>query len=368
MIFYLSIVIYLFSNVNSLLLFEEINYSSSELIKFVNQLIRYEDLSSKNILVIYEYSSIVDEFYNEVSKNERKFSLVTIKLNENQNVSMDTTFLSDYNPDLIIIFTGFKDPENVERIIFNLETYSFWNIRSKFLVISYELLNKKWIKDAFKSFWERQIFKVLISFWENEVKIIRYNPFIDEYSIDSSSNKIITWQKLKDMNKHSIILYNLDNIYDDALIKTSENKYVGKDGFFFGTLIEQLNSSLQIHNLSEDFPPSVTNAIDINVPANEFLSVLSELCDFDALANCAGVFAAYDDLDHVFINERDDMFIVLPKSREIPKYLYIFLIIPFIVWVATFCTLILVALAVFGTRKYCNCKTKIGDAFLDSYR
>lgn len=81
----------------------------------------------------------------------------------------------------------------------------------------------------------------------------------------------------------------------------------------------------------------------------------------------AGIFPHMDDMDHVWHEERDDYYVMTPVSKQIPRYLYIFLTIPLNIWCATFISLIAVSVVTYVARKYTKNDDYPRMALLDNY-
>lgn len=364
--------------------FLDLNTSFStekELINFALNVVENEDKLSKNLIVIYTKNNhMVDDFFYELSKNNSNLAVISVKLDNLNNNSTEIDNPNPLHPDLTLIFLDKDNYKKMAEVIFNIEETVIWKTRHRYLVIGNggDIIGDDltWIEDSFTEFWDKQVLRVAICFGNLELKLYSFDPFTKNFAIDISEkyNDIssVFIKKVRKMNNYPIVLYNLNFFFKEAFVESTKKDgreiWHGKDGFYYTTISEKLNSSLVIHNISDDFPADMVQDVDISLPMGDFVDALTETYDFDALANIGGVFPGYDDLDHIFESERNDLYIITPRSSELPRYLYIFLIIPMNVWIATFISLISVSFIVYFVRKSYNKEAVISDAIFDNCR
>lgn len=361
------------------------NEEHDQLVSLAIKVFKNEEISSKNAIVIITQGSdeLAEKFYIELSRHEIKMSIMTFKLFENDSLVVDNT--TKYFTDLTLIFFNKENYESIEEVVFEIELLPIFGIRHRYLVViekgEDDTMEDNWIEEGFQSFWERQVLRTALCFWEgSNLKLYTYNPYYEQFAkdvtsdIDNNLSKLYV-KKIRNMNGWPVRLYDLDYVYTNSLVKsdsqTSENGkeiWIGRDGFFFSILSNLMNSSIEVHKISDDVPETWMGTSDLDTPIGEFFDVFIALYDFDLLGNIGGVFPNSDDMDHVFEYARDDMVVFTPKSAEIPRYLYIFLIIPMHIWVATFISLTLVAVTIAGIRKYYSKNIPPSEAFWDNYR
>lgn len=204
--------------------------------------------------------------------------------------------------------------------------------------------DKAWLQEAFEEFWARQALQVVLIYYQNGIKVFTYNPFTKEYVIEVSDGgelpKLYT-HGITDMHGYPIKMYFFDTVIKQAVVEEVVNgkiKYNGVAGKYFEMLKDIYNGSLEIHRLSQDFDEATITNADTNMPLSDFISMFRELYDFDMIMAPMRMYSD-NELDKVFLYERSDFIIVIPSGELIPRYLYIFLIVPKTVWIAVLTSL-----------------------------
>lgn len=252
----------------------------------------------------------------------------------------------EYIPDLTVFFLD-SEFYNIESIIFSIELSGNWNIRGMFLVVVNGEEDVIELEEFFNSFWEKQALRVLVIFnTENEIKIITFDPYKEDYNI------VLSWEDLDKQWLHRLVtnmlgttvkLYQFDSVLTDAAVKkvfpNGKETWVGPDGMFFSVYAESMNTTLEVHRISEDFDGDMIKNADPSLPFSQYFNLFSEMFDFDVLFNRMQTFSD-NNLDHVFLYERNDWRIIVPKTGMVPQYLYVVLLVKVNVWVATLVSLL----------------------------
>lgn len=353
----------------SLVVQDEIN--NSKLTNYAITIYKDHCKECKTLLLIFPEDDVFCNHFIKSFSQEDTLLLTIEMTNYTVNpVGYDEDF---YKPEFtIMILTGFSN--NLEAVIFGIEEYNFWNIRGKFLIVlTDDTGTSDWVEESFQFFWEKQVLRVIISYLDinGELKIYSFNPFRNESLIDLSKENIPkNYNKITNMYGNPLRLYNFDLVLREnvkKIIRNGKVVYIGIDGKYFNLLAEVLNASLIVHNLSEDFDESTILGADTNMPLGKYINIFIELFDFDLFMNVLRIYSD-NELDKIYLNERSDVFIMIPSGKIIPHYYYIFLIVPYDVWSAMFLSLFLITVAMKVMRNNMKKKRNFRLIFNDNLR
>lgn len=282
---------------------------------------------------------------------ETKFttSLYTILVDGNGTSIEDNPLNITYNgyiPDLTIFFLD-TESCSIESMIFSIELSWNWNIRGMFLVVVNGDKDEIDFEEFFTSFWERQALRVVMVFnIEDKIQMVTFDPFKKDYNIELSWEDLDTnWLKrlVTNMVGTTIKLYQFDLVLTDAAVKkvspNGEETWVGPDGMFFSVYAKSMNTTLEVHRISDDFDDDMIKNADPSLPFSQYFNLFSEMYDFDILFNRMQTFSD-NNLDHIFLYERNDWRIIVPKTGLVPQYLYVVLLVKGDVWAATLVSLL----------------------------
>lgn len=308
-------------------------------------------------------------FLANISLSRKEMTIMSVKVENFSTAQIG--HIEHYSPDITIIFIN--EENQIEEILYAVELESFWHIRGKFLVIATGIdeIEDDWMKEFFENFWSRQALHVLLCFWNDGAKIYSYDPYYENYKIHlSNATSSLYRKKIRNMNGYPIKLYQFDNILKDGnqmIVKDGKQIWKGMEGLFYTTVGEILNGSLQVHRLSEDIPETLINQADFNTPFADFLDLLIGAYDFDATFDCVRVHDM--NISHlVFLDGRNDYYLVVPKGEGIPRYMYLFGIIPLNVWLSIQLSLFGVTVTIFCIQKYFFKKNDVILLFMDNIR
>lgn len=349
------ITLLLFPTVSSLFVNNENQDRSVALADFALQILTNECSQCKTVLVVHSGQELACELFLERAIGAA--SLYTLRVDEN-GTAIENSIMGSmtYIPEFTIIFIDTDIIDSVETFIFSIELLSIWNIRGRFLVVTDgEAVNEDldtWLQESFESFWERQALRILVAIWQEEaISTFTFDPFKEEYKIEVSRNdRRRLWfdRRVTNMNGNPIKLYQFDTVLPNAAVRRilpdGTETWVGQDGIFFSTMARNMNASLLVHDISEDFSDDMIRDADPSLPFDNYLGLFSDIFDFDMLFNRMQTYSD-NKLDHVFLYERNDFRLIVPRAGIVPQYLYMMMLVPGNVWGAILLTLIGVAIA-----------------------
>lgn len=344
---------------------------SENLARFATQIFLAECKTCQSVWVFIMDDATSSLFLQNIASTLPLTGLFLYKLDN--FTAVQTGDYPAYKPEMTIIFLSDSNYDAIDEILYAMEELPYWNTRGMYLLIATGVNNTEdedWIESSFRALWDRQILRVLICIWQQNIKIYSYNPFLDNYGTDSTNSTNLydlLEHKIKNMNGYPIKLYYFDLVLGRRNSKNQNGKWVGADGMFFETAAETINASLEVHPLSDDFTYEVIKNTDTTQPLATFLSVFSELYNFDAVFTKTNIYRD-DTYDHIFVPERNDLFIIVPRSEKIPEYLYIYLIVPYKVWCAIIASLIFVSAVIIYIQKYNSEKVDTVRVFMDNCR
>lgn len=340
------------------------NEIAKKLADFSIDVIKNECAYCKSVLVVHSgQEKSCEIFFDKLSGIHVSFYTVIVDGNGTGIPQVNDTEATEYFPELTIFFLN-TDFVTVEAAIFAIELLPRWNIRGNFLVLS-EGEQQMEIQESFESFWERQAIRVLLCHIDEEssqsIRIVTFDPFQELYNIEMKREDLQKmWfnRRITNMYGTPIKLYQFDTILTEAAVRKSlpngRETWVGNDGMFFSVLAESMNTTLDVHPISEDFDENLIRNADPALPFSQYINLFSEMFDFDLLFNRMQTFSD-NIMDHIFLYERNEWRIIIPRAGMVPQYLYIVLLVNGEVWAAISISLIGIILMrrILGGRNSC---------------
>lgn len=312
-------------------------------------------------------------FLKRISRQEFNMSIVSISLKQEEE--RPWLLHGEYSEDLMeltIIFWNQRFFQEVRDFLDDVEHLPYWNRYSKILIVLTSAVPDdyiKWIKGVFHLFWTRKTLRVFICFTlDSRVRVFMYNPFLADYAVDISDStdeefNVYLEYELLDLYGYPMKTYVYDLVsYKERCLSGEKDvrghkQFVGIDGKFLTEVRNILNCSLDVHRETE------------TASLNKFFKYVDEedfstrnfihFYDFDIWFTAIKAIR-HQGVDYVFLHERDDLCFVVPSGKPVPQYLYIFLIVPGYLWLATTISFIVVTLMLW--------LLKSRHAFLDTYR
>lgn len=287
-------------------------------------LIRYENNHGCNQFLKYAatYGHTMPIFIYEISKNFQRS-------HEEGRASLTIAFLNTYRP------------EKFREEFRNIEKLPFYQSYSKFLLVfsKHPENYTAWLADTFKFLWSKRVLRIFITFWTGILKVYSYDPFSNECKdITNESDKVknvYLEAELFNLKGYpmGVYLWDIDN-YADRVQERNTNGhiyYIGYDGKPLTQVRNVLNVTLKIIRESETH--NLIRHVEKNkVPIGSYRNAFDERFFQENNIDIHFTAARTNNetrMDTIFLHERDDYVIIVPKGEKLPEYLYIFLLLPF---------------------------------------
>lgn len=242
---------------------------------------------------------------------------------------------------------------------------------SHFLLIfeSSTSFDKDWIQPLFQRFWRNNLFNVLLIFWTTELNVYTYNPFTDDFVVRLPTTSVayndLFSDKAVNMNGRPLTV----SLFGDKTraIFHSNGKHSGTDGYLTDVVIEQMNATLVLVNITDgfdigEFRPNGTTTGSLGLIVNRRVDV-SFNTRFLRLAQFKGT------VQITFAIGRDDICILVASAGYDSNIYNIFRAFSRIVWMFTLLSLVSVSVAFTGIYRLQTAKHKrnIDNVFLNFY-
>lgn len=342
--------------------------SEKDLAEFTEKVYRKFCPEGKTTLVIHHEQDVTpDIFMHTLAKTGYNMSILTF------NVQKRIIFGGKYDgvrADLTIIFARSSKEDGVSLFVNIVRKIPAFHSFTKLLVVFTSPIQPgSWIPNAFRFLWKFQVMRIFFAFWDEDIKIFTYNPFRGDYQIDISN---CTDEKLKfyfefelfDLYGYPMRVHLWDRgSYRDRVQEkidpTGHIDYLGYDGKLLTQVRDILNVTLDLFKESEIEIVGETSISNPTLRGGKFLTKHNLDIRFTAVRA-----RSYIDADHLFLHERDDYVIIVPKGEKIPDYLYIFRTISPTLWLVMSALALLCTFLLSVIRKFYKCNK---SSFLDSY-
>lgn len=235
------------------------------------------------------------------------------------------------------------------------------------LVDSDEDVNEPWLEQAFQTFWEYHLLKVLIVFGRSELNIFTYTPFGNEFLLKLPSNAStydeLFWDKTHDLNNRPFRI----SLFPEKTraIFNPNGKLSGTDGYLTDVMIDQLNAKLVL------LPPNDGNDIGEFLKNGSSTGSLNQIITrtvdvsfntrFLRLAQFQGI------VQITFTNGRDDVCILVAKAGFASNFNNIFRAFSSTVWLFTLISLLSASIGFFAINRIGTTHPKIENIFFNFY-
>lgn len=289
--------------------------------------------SGKTTLIIqYEKNEVCNYFFKYAGKLGNTMGVYSYILTK--NVSSQET-IDTGRADLTIIFIRSVIFATLKRGFDIIEKNPLYSTFSKYLIVVSKSPENgtSWIENIFKFLWTKKILRVFIAFWDDKLNVYRYSPFLDEYTnITDANDKEMTDYlefELFSLNGYPLRVFLFDGWSYTERVEdktTGDIEYVGYDGKPLTQVRNVLNVTLKIiRESNQNVMKKYSNVSRTKIYVN--IAKLFKEHDIDILFTAIRA-QSYDNVDHIFLHERDDVVIIVPKGEKIPEYLYIFKLLP----------------------------------------
>lgn len=228
-------------------------------------------------------------------------------------------------------------------------------------------VHEAWLKGVFQNFWKYKLLKVIVVFWREELNIITYTPFGDDFLIKIPRNTMeyndIFWDKTRDLNGHS---FRVSLFPEQTRAIFNENgKFSGTDGYLTDVMIEKLNATLVLlpptdGNDIGEFLSNGSSTGSLNQIITQFVEV-SFNTRFLRLAQFQGK------VQITFTNGRDDICILVAKAGYASNFNNIFRAFSLPVWIFTLISLLCASLSFSGIYRIGTKDPTIENIFFNFY-
>ncbi|XP_055908258.1 uncharacterized protein LOC129943069 [Eupeodes corollae] len=213
--------------------------------------------------------------------------------------------------------------------------------RSYFIVIVENSidLNRKWLYQSFKKFWDIWILNAVIFFWRNNtINMYTFSPFTSKFLWKINSNAAgkndLFFRKTPDMNGRKLRICLFPD--ETRAIFEPEGKVLGADGFMSSFVAGSLNAT-RVIKMPQNFKWSNVYASEGNNSADFCLSEM-QTAKSDMALNTR--FLSLDNfkrtVEHTVVYGRDDLCVLVPKAQPASLFWNLFRPFQIPVWAVIF--------------------------------
>lgn len=225
------------------------------------------------------------------------------------------------------------------------------------------------IHTLFQRFWTNNLFNVLLIFWTTEINVYTYNPFTDDFVVRLPATSFayhdLFSDKAMNMNGRPLTV----SLFGEKTraIFHSNGKHSGTDGYLTDMVIEHMNATLVLVNITDgfdigEFRANGTATGSLGLIVNRRVDV-SFNTRFLRLAQFKGT------VQITFANGRDDICILVASAGFASNIYNIFRAFSRIVWMFTLLSLVSVSVAFTGIYRLQTAKHErnIDNVFFNFY-
>jgi hypothetical protein len=257
-----------------------------------------------------------------------------------------------------VLFGALNGTNAFSETLRNLKKFVYWNSRAQFILLLFE--THRYVEESISSFfrdcWQNRILYVLLIYIQNETghstvdetRVYSYNPFnqdntstIVRLSFESFKNimgrrnrQFPYLERLRDLNGYPLRVSMFDH-QPKSILKVTESGKVhgigGEDGILLSALTQHMNFSLTVRvprdivDMSYRRPDGVVTGSTGDIVYNRAdVSFNSRFLRYDYV----------NDVDFTYPHDNEGFCIIVPKARQIPEYLCLFLPFSSVLWIA----------------------------------
>jgi hypothetical protein len=257
-----------------------------------------------------------------------------------------------------VLFGPINDTNAISETLRNLKQFVYWNSVAQFIFILFErrqnVENMNWL---FHVCWQNRLIDVLVIYIQNEpgstkiddMRVYSYNPFnqhinastVVRLSFDTLNSimgrhnrQFLYLNRLRDLNGYPLRVSMFDHQPKSILNLTEEGKVYstgGEDGILLSALAQHMNISpiVRIPNDMVD--------MGFRRPDGVVTGSTGDIVYRRADVSFNSRFLRYGymiDVDFTYPHDNEGFCIVVPKARQIPQYLCLFLPFSSVLWIA----------------------------------